>query len=132
MTLYEQLGGAAVLQTILEDFYRRVFADVMIGYLFAGQAPERLVRLESQFTARMLGATDVAYEGRGMRAAHAKHPIFRGHFHRRNKILEETLADHPVPEPVRTAWMAHARRLEAAILGAQAARQATCDPSTPG
>lgn len=132
MTLYEQLGGAEPLERILTDFYDRVFADVMIGYLFAKQSKARLIRLECQFTARMLGATDVVYEGQGMRAAHRDHPIFRGHFQRRNKLLADTLADHDVPAPVEAAWLEHAARLEAAILGRVTPRGAHCDPSAPG
>lgn len=126
-TLFDQLGGDA-LRAVLEDFYDRVFADVMIGYLFRGQEKARLIGLEWQLTARILGAP-VAYEGRGMRAAHARHPIMRGHFMRRNKILEETLADHAVPAPVQAAWLAHARAAERAILGPRGAADCNPDPS---
>ncbi len=114
-TLFEQLGESR-LRGILVDFYDRVFADVMIGFLFHGIAKARLVELEYQFTAKHLGA-DIDYEGRPLRQAHGRHPIMKGHFQRRNVILEDTLRDHQVPEVVHQAWMAHVRGLEAAILG---------------
>lgn len=125
MTLYEQLGGEPRLRAILRDFYDQVFDDLMIGFLFRGQDKARLIELEYQFTARALGG-DVDYQGRGMRAAHAKHPIMKGHFQRRNRILEETLRAHAVPEPVFQAWLGHARALERAIIG-EARREAACN-----
>ncbi len=124
MSLFDQIGPDA-LRAVLVSFYDRVFADVMIGYLFRDADKARLVELEYQFTARALGA-DVAYEGRGMRQAHAKHPIMRGHFMRRNKILEEEIDAHAVPAEVKEAWMGHARALRRAILGT-AAREASCN-----
>jgi hemoglobin len=114
-TLYERAGGEAALRPVLQDFYDRVFADLMIGYLFKGQDKARLVQRELEFTARLLGA-DVPYAGRPMREAHAPHPILPGHFRRRNKILEETLEAHGVPDEVREVWMRHSRGLEAAIV----------------
>lgn len=125
-TFYEQLGGEAPLRAIVADFYDRVFDDVMIGFFFRNQDKARLVEREFEFAARALGAADVEYRGRTMRAAHAKHPIMRGQFDRRAKILEDTLRDHDVPEAVRLAWMGHTRALARAILG-PAARSPHCD-----
>ena len=114
MNHFDQLG-AAPLRAVLVDFYDRVYADVMIGFMFHGIPRERLVQLEYEFTARHLGA-DVEYSGRPLRSAHAKHPIRRGHFQRRNVILDETLRDHGVPPAVHEAWMKTARALEGAVL----------------
>lgn len=135
-TLFDRIGAEA-LEAVLRDFYDRVFDDLMIGYLFRDQDKARLIRLEAQLTSRILGAP-VPYEGRGMRAAHAKHPIMKGHFMRRNKILEETLADHQVDAAVVAGWMAHAKAAERAILGPRAANATHCiqephsqDPPNP-
>ncbi len=124
-TLFEMLGGEAPLRAILVDFYNVVFDDVMIGYLFAKQDKNRLIEREYEFTARSLGA-DVEYQGRGMRAAHAKHPIMRGHFNRRNVLLEQAMDRHQVPFEVKSAWMGHARALMRAIVGTPAAMKADC------
>ena len=123
----ERLGGAPVLRTIIEDFYARVFDDVMIGFMFKGRDRVRLSELEVQFTARALGE-NVVYEGRGMRHAHASLPILIGHFQRRYQILVETLADHGVDPDVRDAWLGHSRALQRAIL--QPERRGT-DCQTP-
>ncbi|MCB9545369.1 MAG: group 1 truncated hemoglobin [Myxococcales bacterium] len=115
MALFDQIGEAG-LRAVLVDFYDRVFADPMIGFFFLGKDKARLVELELQHTARMLGER-VAYDGRPMREAHAPHRIMKGQFLRRNRLLEQVLADHRVPGAVVEAWLAHARGLEAAITG---------------
>jgi hemoglobin len=107
--LFDRIGADA-LRAVLTDFYDRVFSDVMIGFLFAGKNKERLIQKEWEFTAGFLGA-DVAYTGRPMREAHARSPILGGHFERRLKILEDTLADHGVDPQVREAWVRHTRSL---------------------
>ncbi len=114
MTLFEQIGGDA-LRRVIEDFYDRVFRDVMIGFLFVGKDRARLVDKEWELAARMLGSTEIRYTGRPIREAHAKVPILGGHFDRRTKILEETLDDHGVPPEVRDAWLGHTRALRSQV-----------------
>lgn len=123
--LFDRIGGPG-LELVLRDFYDRVFADLMIGYLFQKQDKARLIRLEWQLTARILGAP-VKYQGRGMRAAHQAHPIMKGHFMRRNQILADTLRDHRVDPEVQAAWMAHARAAETSIIGPRAAQEQHCN-----
>ena len=69
--------GEAKLRAVLADFYDRVFADVMIGFMFQGKDKQHLIDREYEMTAKMLGA-QVAYAGRPMRTAHAAHTIFGG------------------------------------------------------
>ncbi|MEZ4474648.1 MAG: group 1 truncated hemoglobin [bacterium] len=115
MSLFDQIGEAG-LRAVLTDFYDRVFADPMIGFFFLGKDKARLVELEYQHTARVLGER-VPYAGRPMREAHHAHRIMKGQFLRRNRLLEQVLAAHGVPDAVVTAWLDHARGLEAAITG---------------
>src|SRR5262245_50621860 len=103
--LFERIGEAK-LRAVLADFYDRIFVDVMIGFLFEGKDRARLIDKEYELTARLLGA-DVAYTGRPMREAHAKSPIFGGHFERRLELLRQTMADHDVDPEVREAWIEH-------------------------
>lgn len=122
MALYDRIGGEA-LRAVIEDFYDRITGDVMIGFLFAGKDKQRLIDREWEFTASFLGA-DVRYTGRPMRQAHAASPILGGHFERRFKILEETLADHDVDPEVREAWLRHTRSLRPQVT---ADRGSECD-----
>jgi hemoglobin len=115
-TLYDRLGPDA-LRAVVTDFYARVFADVMIGFLFTGKDRQHLIDREIEFTARFLGARDVRYTGRPMRQAHARSPILGGHFDRRLQILRNTLRDHAVDPDVATAWIDHQLALRPQITG---------------
>lgn len=106
--------GAEALRAVIVDFYDRVFRDVMIGFLFVGKDPQRLIDKEWEFTAHFLGA-EVAYTGRPMRQAHAQLPIFGGHFERRLQILRQTLAAHQVDPEVARVWIEHQQALRAQI-----------------
>lgn len=122
MTLFDQIGGDA-LRRVIEDFYERVFGDVMIGFLFVGKDKQRLIDKEWELAARMLGGA-VEYTGRGMREAHAKVPILGGHFDRRTQILRETLADHGVAPAVRDGWLEHVASMRSQLT---ADRGSECD-----
>jgi len=112
--LFDQIGGD-LLRAVISDFYERVFRDVMIGFMFAGKNKQHLIDREWEFAANFLGAPGVTYTGRPLRAAHAQHTIFGGHFERRLQILRETMADHHVAPAVRDAWIEHTNALRAQI-----------------
>ena len=109
-------GGLDGMRATLEHFYRRVFNDPMIGYLFVGQDLQRLVTRELEWTARAVGA-DIDYQGQPLAQAHQRHPIRRGHFHRRNQLLLESVEQCGLPPEVSLWWRAHSVALESAILG---------------
>jgi hemoglobin len=135
--LFERIGGDA-LRAVIADFYDRVFADVMIGFLFAGKDKQRLIDREWEFTARFLGA-DLPYRGRSMPEAHARVPILGGHFERRLQILRNTLTDHGVDADVQKAWIDHQLALRAQVTGDKgsecdhdvAAARTVVDPPPP-
>lgn len=105
MTLFERLGHDR-LRAVIERFYDRMFADAMIGFLFAGKDRATLVQREWEFTARLLGAK-LHYSGRPLPEAHRGSPIMGGHFDRRLQILREVLAEFAVPGEVQAAWIDH-------------------------
>lgn len=106
--------GEAKLREVITDFYSRIFGDVMIGFLFEGKNRQHLIDREYEFTANLLGG-GVKYTGRAMREAHAKSPIFGGHFERRLQLLRETIADHHVDPEVAQVWIDHTLALRAQI-----------------
>ena len=107
--------GEQELRAVLTDFYDRVFADVMIGFMFAGKDRAHLIEREYELTAKFLGAPGVVYRGAPMRTAHGKHTIFGGQFERRLQILKETLAAHEVDPEVRRVWIEHTLALRPQI-----------------
>jgi hemoglobin len=111
--LFERIGGDA-LRAVLVDFYRRVFDDVMIGFMFRGVDRAVLIDREWELVAALLGA-EVRYTGRPMRVAHARHTIFGGQFERRMKLLRDTLRDHAVDAEVAEAWIDHGLSLREQI-----------------
>lgn len=107
--------GEAKLRAVLVEFYDRVFADVMIGFMFAGKDRAHLIERELEFTANFLGAPDVVYRGQPIRTAHAKHTIFGGQFERRLQILKQTLAAHAVDPEVQRVWIEHTLALRSQV-----------------
>ncbi|MFT7486558.1 MAG: hemoglobin [Candidatus Paceibacteria bacterium] len=112
--LFELAGGEERLRPLLQDFYDRVFDDVMIGFFFKGKDKALLVQLELEFALKMLGA-DVEYSGRSLPEAHAAHMIMGGQFNRRLVILKETLTDHNMPSEVFEHWIEHTLSLRSQI-----------------
>ena len=111
---FERIGGEPALRAVIDDFVDRMFDDAMIGFFFARASRERIKKHEYQHAAELLGAP-VAYEGRPLAQAHARHPIMGGHFDRRKQILKNTLTDHGVPDEVQQHWLDHVESLRALI-----------------
>lgn len=114
VSYFDDLGGASALRAIIDEFVDRIFADTMIGFLFARASKERIKRFEYEHAAAFLGA-DVAYSGRDLGEVHRRHPILGGHFGRRRQLLKLTLEKHGVPEHIREAWLAHQDALRAQV-----------------
>ncbi len=106
MSYFDEIGGEPALRAVIDEFVDRVFADIMIGFLFARANRERIKRFEYEHAAEFLGA-EVRYAGRHLAEAHKRHPIMGGHFGRRRQILKQTLERHGVPAHIREAWLAH-------------------------
>lgn len=103
--LYRTLGAESGLRAILEDFYARMAADLMIGFFFEGKDLAAIAGKQREFLMRAMGAAP-SYAGKSPAQAHiALAPILPGHFDRRLRILERTLQDHGLePDQVRT-WI---------------------------
>lgn len=114
-TLVEQAGGLPGLRRVIEHFYAQVFVDPMIGFYFRDQDREHLITRELELIAEHLGAPGVLYTGRPLDRAHARHRIFRGHFDRRTRLLEQAMEACGLPEPVRVVWLAHTASLRGQI-----------------
>jgi len=106
MAYFDDIGGEIALRAIIDEFVERVFADTMIGFLFARANKPRIKHFEYEHAAAFLGA-GTAYSGRDLAEAHKRHPILGGHFGRRRQILKLTLEKHRVPAHIVDAWLAH-------------------------
>ena len=117
-SLFDKIG-AERLRAVIVDFYDRVFADVMIGFHFAGKDKQRLIDKEYELAARMLGAAHVEYTGMTMREAHAKHAILGGQFDRRLQLLKNVLAAHAIDADVVETWVDHTNAMRSQITADQ-------------
>lgn len=104
-SLPDAVGGRDVLWALLEDFYARLYDDVMVGFFFEPHDRQQLVAHQYDYVCAQLGQRSGAYQGRSMRRAHERLPILGAHFDRRHVILKEVLAVHQVPAPVVEAWL---------------------------
>ena len=54
-TIYDQIGGGEALETVVEDFYRRVLGDDELAGFFTGTNMARLKGKQVEFFAAALG-----------------------------------------------------------------------------
>lgn len=113
---FDRVGGEPVLRSIVTDFVGRCFDDAMIGFMFEGKSRSRIIEMEFRLAAQQLGGP-WAYDGRGIREAHARLPIMGGHFARRRQILKNTLGDKQVPQDIIERWLEHVDALRDDVLG---------------
>jgi truncated hemoglobin YjbI len=120
--LYRQAGGEEGLTRILRDFYRRMSGDILIGFFFDGKDLDAIADQQRAFLMRAMGATP-SYSGAPPAQAHDKlPPILAGHFDRRLRILEETLAAHGLSAPDIQTWITFESAFRDAIVGKEPGR----------
>jgi hemoglobin len=115
VSLWDDAGGEHAVRPVLRALYDKLFDDMMVGFLFSGKDKAALVEHQLWFTARFLGGPD-RYAGKTMPDAHAALPLLPGHFDRRHKLLEETLAASSLPEHVIAEWLRIDQGLRSAVL----------------
>lgn len=69
MGVYDSIGGARALRTVVDVFYRRVLADPALQNYFKDVDVDRLAAHQRSFLAMALGGPDL-YSGRELSEAH--------------------------------------------------------------
>jgi hemoglobin len=90
-TLYDRIGGAPVIETLIPAFYARVLADPALSPFFKHASMDSLQGMQQQFFAMALGGP-VAYTGRPLGSVHHGRGITTSHFSAFVKHLLETLS----------------------------------------
>lgn len=102
----EELGGETKLNVMLEDFYKRMADDAMIGFFFTGKDIKEIAHKQGEFLLKASGLR-TEYAGKLPREAHSKLPPIRGgQFRRRLIILREILEDYQLTQPRIDDWIA--------------------------
>ncbi|QNJ96581.1 group 1 truncated hemoglobin (plasmid) [Mycolicibacterium fluoranthenivorans] len=104
-SIYEQIGGAEVLEGIVDDFYGRVLADEELAAFFTGTKMERLKGKQVEFFAAALGGPE-PYIGASMRQVHQGRGITMHHFDLVGGHLKKTLSASEVPDDIAEQIMA--------------------------
>lgn len=92
MSIYEILGGEALVAAAVERFYSKLRLDPIVGEFFDEADVARLMTHQKMFLTAALGGPD-AYEGRDMRAAHAHLKIADVDFDLFLEHLQEALSE---------------------------------------
>ena len=94
-TLYDNLGGQQAIELVVDDFYKRVWADDSVNHFFSDTDMAKQRRHQTAFISYALGASK-QYEGRSMEIAHTGLNLQPEHFEAIVKHLDEALAVHGV------------------------------------
>lgn len=65
----DEMGGPEVVHEVIEDMYRRVFADEALSGFFEGVDQDRLIRMQYEFVLSAFGGP-VQYTGAELRSVH--------------------------------------------------------------
>jgi hemoglobin len=70
MSLYEKLGGANAIQSLVYIFYNKILLDDRINDFFRGTDMDKLIEKQKGFLSMVLGGPQL-YTGKNLRDAHA-------------------------------------------------------------
>jgi hemoglobin len=90
LTLFESIGGAETVASVVDEFYQRVMEDRELAPYFNGIDMPNLMAHQQAFLTAAFHGPD-AYTGRPLREAHAGLGITSEHFDRLTQALVETL-----------------------------------------
>lgn len=114
-SLYLQIG-AATIQDVITEFYRRAFTDPIIGFFFFNKDLDEITAKQTDFATAMLGGPK-CYKGRPLAPVHALLPIRPAHFGRRQVLMREVLDETRLASDLKEAWLRLEESLKPLILG---------------
>ncbi|EMA39029.1 group I truncated hemoglobin [Halococcus hamelinensis] len=115
-SVYEEIGGKAAVEAVVEDFYDRVLSDDRLVGFFDGTDMAELRAHQVQFISAVAGGP-MTYSGDEMRDAHRHLDIREADFEAVGTHLERALRENGVDEANIAAIMDEVSALEDPILG---------------
>jgi hemoglobin len=115
-SLFDRVGGAGGVATLVRDFYARVLADPNLRPYFDGVAMDKLKRMQFEFFSAALGGP-VYYSGRPVIHAHQGRNITRHHFQAFVEHLFDTLKDYSLSEQDRYTIIARINTYADDVIG---------------
>lgn len=89
-SLYEQIGGQAKIDELIDMFYQRILVDDLLAPFFTDTPMDKLRGMQKEFFAVALGGP-LEYSGEKLYNAHRGRGITREHLSRYTEHLLETL-----------------------------------------
>ncbi len=114
--LYDQIGHAFIAKAVAE-FYKRAFADVMIGHFFFNSDIHHITEQQITFVTAMMGGPS-RYTGKPLKPAHKPFKIRLVHFNRRQVLMREVLQDLGLAPELIDAWLALEDQFRQVIINA--------------
>lgn len=96
-TLYDKVGAASGIESLVLAFYVKVLADPELAPFFRSASFEKLYAMQREFFAMALGGP-VEYTGASLAQAHHGRGISSHHFSLFATHLLETLKEHGLPD----------------------------------
>jgi hemoglobin len=96
-SLYDRIGGEAAVEAAVDVFYRKVLADERINHYFDSIDMDAQRGKQKAFLTFAFGGPN-QYQGKDMRAAHAKMKLSEGDFDAVMEHLGATLKELQVPD----------------------------------
>lgn len=92
-SLFDRLGGASAVLSIVQEMYSRVLQDPELAPFFEHTDLDRLGKMQFEFMASALGGP-VSYSGAELQAIHAGRGIKPTHFARFVGHLADAMEEH--------------------------------------
>lgn len=115
-SVYEELGGSAAVEAVVDDFYTRVLDDERLVSYFEDTDMADLRAHQVQFISSVAGGP-VEYDGADMREAHAHLDLGDEEFDAVAAHLEAALRENGVAESNVDAILEEVESLRAPVLG---------------
>lgn len=115
-TLYDQIGGAKTIDSLIDQFYEKVLADESLAPFFQNTSMEKLREMQKEFFSIALDGP-VTRSDISLFAAHANRGIRREHLTRFTEHLLDTLKETGVDDDAASAIVARIATYSNEILG---------------
>ncbi|SDM79602.1 hemoglobin [Halogranum gelatinilyticum] len=115
-TVYNEIGGQAAVEAVVDDFYDRVLSDDQLVHFFDDQDMAELRAHQVQFISAVAGGP-VDYTGDDMREAHEHLDISESDFAAVAEHLEAALRANGVDDDNVEAILSEVAALKAPVLG---------------
>lgn len=96
-TLFERIGGMNTIESLVDNFYKKVLEDPELKHYFKHASMDKLRKMQKEFFSTATGGP-LTYSGRPLRDVHRNMAISKREFGRFTEHLLDTLKEVGVEE----------------------------------